>query len=285
MVYDVTDLAHPVRTILVRAADDQWHSDEFRSELVEPSVHSAVLADYEVPYRLYRAAHPNHGLIVWVHGGPNDQWQVTFRPRLTYWLSRGWSIAVVDHRGSSGHGRAFMQALNGHWGEADSVDTASVVLQVQRTFGFRPKKTFLMGGSAGGLTVLNTAAQVPHLVAGVVASYPVVDLAKILMGDDPFETHHMPALIGQSNPGDPLVQERSPLSRVAALATVPILLLHGDQDHSVPLEHSETLRDAVIGAGGTIHLEVMAGEGHGFRDPLTILREYDITEQFLLRAL
>ena len=35
-------------------------------------------------------------LLVWVHGGPTDQWQVDFRPRLAYWWSRGWDVLVVD---------------------------------------------------------------------------------------------------------------------------------------------------------------------------------------------
>ena len=283
VVYDVSDIQNPLRTKLVQPADEQWSHEDIAQELVEPSVHSAVVAGGEVPYRLYRATSPNHGVIVWVHGGPNDQWQVTFRPRLTYWLSRGWSIVVVDHRGTTGHGRAFTEALNGGWGAIDATDTVAVVEQVQRTFGFRPKRTVLMGGSAGGLTVLNAVGRAPALIAGAVVSYPVVDLGEILKGDDSFETHHMPTLIGASQPDDALVAERSPLARADTLATVPILVFHGDEDHSVPLVHSHRLVDAVRAAGGTIHLEVMPGEGHGFRDPLNIIREYDMTEEFLLR--
>ena len=95
-------------------------------ELVEPTVERAP-GEVEVPYRLYRAHRPHGGLICWVHGGPNDQWQVTFRSQFTYWLSRGFAIAVVDHRGSSGHGRDFMMSLNGHWGEYDAIDTTNVL--------------------------------------------------------------------------------------------------------------------------------------------------------------
>jgi dipeptidyl aminopeptidase/acylaminoacyl peptidase len=285
VVYNTQNIEAPVRTILVKPAGEQWAQSDIASELVEPSVHSALVADGEVPYRLYRAATPNHGLIVWVHGGPNDQWQVTFRPRLTYWLSRGWSIVVVDHRGTTGHGRVFTDALNNKWGDIDATDTVAVVQQVQRTFGFRPKRTVLIGGSAGGLTVLNAVSLDASLVAGAVVSYPVVDLSEILVGDDPFETHHMPTLIGSADPNSELVKHRSPLSRADSLGTVPILVFHGDQDESVPLVHSQRLVEAVMKSGGDIHLEVMPGEGHGFRDPLNIIREYDMTEEFLSRCL
>ena len=60
-----------------------------------------------------------------------------------------------------------------------------------------------------------------------------------------------------------------------------LLFLHGDQDHSVPLLHSEWLRDAVTAAGGNIQLEVFAGEGHGFRNPVNVAREFAVTEDFL----
>ena len=66
-------------------------------------------------------------LLVWVHGGPTDQWQVDFRPRLAYWWSRGWDVLVVDPRGSTGHGRAYQRALNGEWGRLDVDDTAALV--------------------------------------------------------------------------------------------------------------------------------------------------------------
>jgi dipeptidyl aminopeptidase/acylaminoacyl peptidase len=37
----------------------------------------------------------------------------------------------------------------------------------------------------------------------------------------------------------------------------------------------------VRAAGGSLRLEIMPGEGHGFRDPLSVIREYSFTEEFL----
>jgi dipeptidyl aminopeptidase/acylaminoacyl peptidase len=49
----------------------------------------------------------------------------------------------------------------------------------------------------------------------------------------------------------------------------------------VPLIHSERLQNVVCAAGGSVRLEIMPGEGHGFRDPLNVIREYSFTEEFL----
>jgi dipeptidyl aminopeptidase/acylaminoacyl peptidase len=120
-------------------------------------------------------------------------------------------------------------------------------------------------------------------VSAAVLSYPVVDLAELMRGDDPFETHYMPALIGAHDDQDPMLWTRSPLSRAHRLANTRILVFHGDQDHSVPLVHSERLCEVVKAAGGHVQLEVMPGEGHGFKDTLNVIREYSLTEEFLTR--
>jgi dipeptidyl aminopeptidase/acylaminoacyl peptidase len=170
-----------------------------------------------------------------------------------------------------------MMSLNGRWGEYDAIDTANVLRHLQTVHGFSFATTVLMGGSAGGLTALNTAVRDSSLCAGVVVKYPVVDLVAMLQSDDPFEGHHMPALIGSENQA----AERSPHNNALALRGTPILVFHGDQDHSVPLVHSERLRDAIKEVGGNIQLEVFAGEGHGFRNSVNIAREFTVTEEFL----
>lgn len=268
VVYDVSDLSSPSRVFARHFADASWTA-EHDQHLVEPVTGTAD----GVPYRLYEPAVPAGRLIVWVHGGPTDQWQVTWRPRFSYWLSRGWSIAVPDHRGSTGHGRAFMLELEGAWGTADADDTAAVARAVQERTGIDHGRTVLMGGSAGGLTVLSAANRHGKIAACVVAAYPVVDLALLLESDDPFEGHYNSILVGDVSV--------SPNMDVRRLRDVPVLLFHGSNDMLVVPEHSFRLRDSVTAAGGTVHVEVMEGEGHGFRDPLNLRRELELTQSFL----
>ena len=77
--------------------------------------------------RLYRADAATDRLLCWLHGGPTDQWQVTFMPRVAYWRAQGWNVLVPDHRGSTGHGRAYQQAMRGRWGELDVSDTVDAI--------------------------------------------------------------------------------------------------------------------------------------------------------------
>lgn len=282
VAYDMSAIDSPIRAVVADPADARWHDDDFAREMVEPSLNEASSGDgTTIPYRLFRAAQPNGGIIVWLHGGPIDQWQVTFRPRHIYWLSRGWSIAVVDYRGTTGWGRGYVESLEGRWGESDAGDTVAVVERLHREHGFRPERTVLMGSSAGGLTALNAVRRAPSRWAGAVLSFPVVDLAEMMQGDDPFESHYMPRLIGANSVNDGIIGDRSPHRHGVELATTPMLVFHGDSDLSVPLVHSQRLADAVNDAGGSCRLVVLEGEGHGFSRRPNVEREFAETAQFL----
>ena len=84
-----------------------------------------------------------------IHGGPTGQWPVTFAPRIAYWVDRGWDVLLPDHRGSTGHGRAYQQALNGRWGELDVTDTVAWIDHAQASGWCEPARTVVMGGSSG----------------------------------------------------------------------------------------------------------------------------------------
>ena len=281
VAYDVSDLSATKRSMLCDPDGARWRDADVSPWLVEPTVHRCAGEAGEIPFRLYKSPSSRGVLICWIHGGPNDQWQVTFRPRLSYWLSRGCDIAVVDHRGSSGHGRAFLDALNGGWGVRDAHDALSVLDHLWSAGEYSAGRTVLMGGSAGGLTVLSMLVQRPGVAAAAVVSYPVVDLFSLANGDDPFETHHVPTLVGAASAHDEVLHERSPLSSASSLTDVPLLVFHGSDDAVVPLSQSIALHDVVEAAGGTIRLEVMSGEGHGFSNPEAIDHEYVVTSEFL----
>jgi len=95
VVYDTSDSsadgAWPRRTLAIGSNVD-W-SDH--PALVEPTLLEVPAADGTVLHaRLYSSASSPRStgdvrLLCWVHGGPTDQWQGTFMPRLNYWIDRG----------------------------------------------------------------------------------------------------------------------------------------------------------------------------------------------------
>jgi dipeptidyl aminopeptidase/acylaminoacyl peptidase len=213
------------------------------------------------------------GLIVQIHGGPVGQNQVIFDAKTAYWLDRGWTVFVPDFRGSTGHGRAYQQAVNGRLGELDVDDVADGI----RALGADPQRTVLMGGSSGGMTALLLAARHPGLCAAAVMSYPVVDLVALAKSTHRFEAHANDRLVGTSKR---VLRERSPLAHADGI-DVPVLVFHGLADEVVPPSQSRALVRKLRARGVDVEHVEYEGEGHGFRQPANVEDQLVRTEAFL----
>jgi len=249
----VTVYRHEVRTPVARGPVGGFEA----LDLPEPKV---VTVD-GVHGRLY-APGADKPLLVWAHGGPTDQRRVEFDARLAFFLDRGWTVLFPDYRGSTGWGRAYAQALRGQWGKADADDVAAMATATSaEPGGWDPTRMALMGGSAGGLTVLRLLADHPGLFRAAVALYPVCDLADLAATTHRYEAHSTHHLVGDHDEH----VARSPLT-YAARITDPLLLLHGTDDVVVPAAQTRKLAAAV--AGYVEHHEY-EGEGHGWSKPAT----------------
>ena len=267
VAYDLSDLSvKPARTVLAVGPAAGW--DQF--DLPEPSV---IEVD-GLHARRYAAGAGR--TLVWVHGGPTDQWQADFRPRISYWWSRGWDVLVVDPHGTTGHGRDYQRALNGQWGRLDVDDTAALIRHAHAEGWATPETTVVIGASSGGLTVVAMLADYSELVAAGVTSYPVSDVRALAEVTHRFEAHYTDTLVGESTDQE-LFVELSPVNRAKQI-TKPLLVFHGSDDPVVPLEQSERL---VESAGDVVTLVVYDGEGHGFRDSANTQDELKRTAAFL----
>ena len=250
-------------------------------DLPEPEAVTVERDGVVLHARWYRAGADR--TLCWVHGGPTDQWQVEFMPRVAYWWAQGYDVLVPDPRGTTGHGRAYQQALHGGWGEVDVDDTAAILRDAYERGDASPSSTVLVGGSSGGLTVLGVLGRHDGLAAGGVVSYPVTDLADLAERSHRFEAHYPLTLVGPRSDASRYA-ERSPLSYADRIAA-PLLVLHGDADPVVPVDQSVRLASRVRDAGGDVELHLLPGEGHGFRRPEHRVAEYELMATFLDRVL
>ena len=89
-------------------------------------------------------------LLVKIHGGPTGQAPAAFSLGVAFWTSRGFAVADVNYRGSSGYGRGFRKALAGEWGVADVEDVANAARYLAEEGLVDAGKLTVTGGSAGG---------------------------------------------------------------------------------------------------------------------------------------
>lgn len=263
------------RTTLAHGPVAGWSA----ADLAEPTV---GCTSEGVPYRLYSpaAADGPPPLLCWVHGGPTDQRTVAFNPRFAWWLDRGWAVLDVDHRGSTGHGRAWERAIHHRWGVVDVDDCAAAVRHVVADGQADADRVVATGMSAGGFTTLLLLAEHPELFRAGVALAAVADLVDLAERSHRFERHSTLDLVGDHDAH----VERSPLTRAARI-TAPLLLLHGDADPVVPVEQARALAARLDRLGRTVELHEFADEGHGWSRPASVVDELERAESFLRRAL
>jgi dipeptidyl aminopeptidase/acylaminoacyl peptidase len=235
--------------------------------------------------RLYRPSHPHTDpppLLVWVHGGPTGQMQAAFNARVAFFLDRGWAVLAPDHRGSTGWGRSYAQAMQARWGELDVADTAAGMQAAADRGWADPRRMVPIGGSAGGFTVLLLMALHPELCAAGVDLYGVADLLELDETTHRFEAHYLHGIVGPLPAAIELYRQRSPVN-LADRIEAPLLILQGSADKVVPPAQSRAVADAVRVRGGVVEHHVYDDEGHGWSRPETVVDELERTESFLAR--
>ncbi|MCE9609095.1 MAG: prolyl oligopeptidase family serine peptidase [Chthoniobacter sp.] len=125
--------------------------------------------------------------------------------------------------------------------------------------GYAPRPV-LMGRSRGGLMTLAWAVENPDKVAAFAGIYPVCDIAS-------YPGVEKAAGAFAMEPGElrEHLNEHNPIARLEGLAKgrVPLFVIHGDVDKTVPLDaNSGRLKERYAELGGPITLIVPAGQGH-----------------------
>ncbi len=143
------------------------------------------------------------------------------------------------------------------WHQAD--DVVRVVEWLKGQPNVDPSHIGVTGYSKGGQMALLSAARGADVQA-IVAYYPVTDLVWWQANTDREDTKIYISTLCE--PGVGLIP-RSPRYQ-ASLITPPVLLLHGDADTNVPLEHSLLMADELKAVGRPPELVIVPGAGHGF---------------------
>ena len=66
-------------------------------------------------------------LIVDIHGGPTSQRYAAYASEVQFFATRGYAVLQVNHRGSTGYGKAYMDMHRGNWGVYDVTDAIAGV--------------------------------------------------------------------------------------------------------------------------------------------------------------
>jgi dipeptidyl aminopeptidase/acylaminoacyl peptidase len=222
-----------------------------------------------------------------VHGGPwaRDGWG--FDPEAQWLANRGYLCVQVNYRGSTGYGKAFVNAGDREWGGKMQDDLTDAVAYVTGQGWADPARVAIYGGSYGGYAALAGATFTPDLFCCAVDIVGPSNLKTLIETIPPYWA----PMIAQFHRrvGDPakdadFLWSRSPLSRVRDIR-IPLLIAQGANDPRVKQAESEQIVAALTEAGIDHEYLLFPDEGHGFAKPENRLRFYAAAERFLARYL
>jgi dipeptidyl aminopeptidase/acylaminoacyl peptidase len=225
-------------------------------------------------------------LVLLPHGGPwaRDHWGYN---SMHQWLAdRGYAVLSPNFRGSTGFGKAYLNAGNREWYGAMQDDLVDAVNWAVSEGIADPDRIAIMGGSYGGYATLAGMTRDPDLFAcgvDIVGPSHIGTLLETIPAYwEPikvmFETR-----VGSLEESEWL-DSISPLTHVENIRK-PLLIGQGANDPRVKVSESDQIVEAMDRNGIPVTYVVFPDEGHGFARPENMTAFTAVTEAFLAKHL
>jgi len=216
----------------------------------------------------------NNTLVVLPHGGPHSCFCSDFSIHVAIFNALGYSVLLVNYRGSSGNGQDSINSLPGKVGTSDVNDVQEAAEAAQKLYNF--DNVVLYGGSHGGFLTTHLIGQFPDFYKAASVRNAVTHLESELFVSDIPDWVLCEGLgtydFDYKNIGGPKMFaelfNRSPIKYVDNVKT-PTLLMIGNVDLRVPpsqgIEYYKALISRNIPAKALIYKE----DNHPLEKPQT----------------
>jgi dipeptidyl aminopeptidase/acylaminoacyl peptidase len=228
-------------------------------------------------------------MVLLVHGGPWARDGYGFNRMHQLLANRGYAVLSVNFRGSTGFGKAFVNAGNLEWGAKMHDDLIDAVDWAVARGIAQKDKVAIMGGSYGGYATLAGLAFTPEVFACGVDIVGPSNLETLLETIPPYWAPMVKQFHERmGNPGTPeglqLLRDRSPLHKADKIVR-PLLIGQGANDPRVKQSESDQIVAAMEKHGIPVTYVLFPDEGHGFHRPENNIAFTAIAEAFLASCL
>jgi dipeptidyl aminopeptidase/acylaminoacyl peptidase len=170
------------------------------------------------------------------HGGPWARDDYGYDEWAQLLANRGWVVVQANFRGSAGLGRDHWIAGDNEWGQAMQDDVEDAMLALVDEGVIDRDRMGIFGWSFGGYTAFTAATRNNDLFNCSAAGAGVADIGRIrggLTGSRYLRRFQQPTISGWN-----------PLEHADSVR-MPMLVVHGDADNTVPVLHSRLFVDAL----------------------------------------
>ncbi|WP_395647464.1 alpha/beta hydrolase family protein [Terricaulis sp.] len=219
--------------------------------------------------------------IVVPHGGPEGRDVWGFDPFAMTFASQGYAVFQPNFRGGGGFGRRFVEAGHRQWGlrmQDDVVDGARYLIQQGIT---DPNRICITGWSYGGYVAMTASFQNADVFKCSVAGAGVSDMVAMQrwvragprdadvasgggQGSQSMSYRYWTEAMGDPDTDRAMMDAHS-AAQNADRVGMPLLLIHGEEDETVPIEQSQLMVRAMQRAGKQVRLVELPDTNHYFR--------------------
>jgi dipeptidyl aminopeptidase/acylaminoacyl peptidase len=228
----------------------------------------------------------NLPVIVFPHGGPEARDTLGFDWWAQAMAIQGYAVLQPNYRGSS-LGKKFVEAGYGQWGRKMQTDLSDGLDYLAAQGIVDPKRACIVGASYGGYAALAGVTLQSGVYRCAVAVSAVSDPANFMRWVGRKESYgertgqrYWERFLGVADPDDKRLEEISPLRHIDQL-TVPMMLIHGRDDTTVPYDQSADVAKAMKKAGRTVEFVTLDKEDHYFSRSATRLQMLQTSMDFL----
>jgi dipeptidyl aminopeptidase/acylaminoacyl peptidase len=202
--------------------------------------------------------------LVELHGGPAEAWWSGWLGSWHDWAqllsTRGYAVFLPNPRGSQGQGAAFTELVRHDWGGADFQDILDGVDMLEAQGVIDPRRLGVGGWSYGGYMSAWAVTQSKRFKTAIVGA-AVIDIGAMALTTD--VPTYLPGYFGDPVSHRAEYDARSPIRHVDKVS-VPVLVLHGQQDKRVPLAQGEMFYRALKFNGTPVELVTYPRGPHWF---------------------
>ncbi|MHC4450325.1 MAG: alpha/beta fold hydrolase [Planctomycetota bacterium] len=229
--------------------------------LVKPEFVQIPAGNHTLQGMVFRRERETPGpAIVYTYAGPGshivwDRWGGATALWHQRMVQRGYTVLMVDGRGTTGYGRDFCRIVNRrlcHW---EVLDQASAAHWLGRMGWVDPKRIGVWGWSYGGTMTLQCLQEAPDVFAAGVSVAPVTDWHD-------YDTAYTERYLGLPKDNPTNYRLSSPLFGAHKLNR-PLLLAHGIRDDNVHFRNAIAYVDRVQKAGQLIEMDFYPRGKHG----------------------
>ena len=204
-------------------------------------------------------ANSQQPLVIMHYSGPASQRVLNrWRKKFEYVLvAAGYSVLIVDPRGSDCKGRAWRNETYMSLGQKEAEDLISAANWAAQQDGIDANRIALLGWSYGGYQTLSTMSQKDHPFKAGVSIAPVTDWTL-------YDTGYTERFMRRPQVNGRGYREASLLNKAADL-TGEVLIIHGTADDNVHVQHTMQYIDALVNAGKQFEMQLYPDDNHHLR--------------------